>query len=175
MELLMRREHTDTWLIPEITFLICGLVFTCTPPTLYIGHEALHSGDEFGPGNKTDFILLSEVNCTGNEERLINCSYVEPVLCFRGEEAAVICNTRPDIGNWYCNNLVQQHYLHLCTIVSSQPMFPTATPEGPKGSPSLAQGAKIALAVCLPLLVVVVILLAVSVVVVRYATMKRYV
>ena len=62
----------------------------------------------------------------------------------------------------------------LYTIVTSQPMFPTGTPEGPKGSPSFAQGAKVALAVCLPLLVVVVVLLAVSVVVVRYVTMKRY-
>ena len=53
-------------------------------------------------------------------------------------------------------------------------MRPTATPEVPEGPSSLSQGAKIALAVCLPLLVVVLVLLAVSVVVIRCVTMKRY-
>ena len=49
-------------------------------------------------GNALDVILLTEVNCTGNEERLIDCSYVEPVECFHRDDAAVVCNTRPDIG-----------------------------------------------------------------------------
>ena len=59
----------------------------------YVGHEALRSKPVFGVGNDTDVILLSKVNCTGNEERLIDCFYAIPHLCFHSEDIAVICNT----------------------------------------------------------------------------------
>ena len=55
-----------------------------------IGIEAFRSGDIFGPGNDSDVILLSEVKCTGDEERLINCSYTTPI-CLHSEDAAVSC------------------------------------------------------------------------------------
>ena len=52
----------------------------------------------FGEGNDSDVILLSEVNCSGDEEHLINCSHTTPYICVHSEDAAISCNNASDNG-----------------------------------------------------------------------------
>ena len=65
-------------------------IYTVYHNYYFIDHVAFRSGDMFGRGNDSDVILLSEVDCTGDEEHLINCSYTTPI-CIHSEDAAVSC------------------------------------------------------------------------------------
>ena len=40
---------------------------------------------------RMSFYILSDVKCTGDEERLINCSYTTPYTCVHSEDAAISC------------------------------------------------------------------------------------
>lgn len=53
--------------------------------------------DVFGRGNGT--ILMSYVNCIGDEKSLSNCSHSEPGACDHAEDAGVICHINNDGGD----------------------------------------------------------------------------
>lgn len=44
----------------------------------------------YGPGNSS--ILLNNVDCVGNESRLVDCQYTATPNCAHGEDAGVVCN-----------------------------------------------------------------------------------
>lgn len=65
---------------------------TCTLP----GHEAVHNITSFGPGNGV--ILLTELECSGDEDKLTSCPHKIPPdeadnACEHSEDAAVICSS----------------------------------------------------------------------------------
>ena len=50
-----------------------------------------YSNAHFGQG--TGPILLSDVDCAGNETRLVECQYSATPNCIHGEDAGVSCET----------------------------------------------------------------------------------
>ena len=56
---------------------------------LYSADAVAVRGAFFGQGQGS--ILLDDVACTGNESRLVNCSYDSTPFCSHYEDAGIIC------------------------------------------------------------------------------------
>ena len=46
--------------------------------------------NEFGPGN--GLIHMDDIECTGDEERLFDCSFTQDHNCWHSEDASVNCS-----------------------------------------------------------------------------------
>ena len=67
------------------------------------GTGALYPRFFFGPGNGP--IYLDGANCTGSEERLMNCSRPYPIgehdyFCSHGDDASVLCSAQGEESTW---------------------------------------------------------------------------
>ena len=83
-ELIFQTAVTYNDLMPALILLTC-----CTGPV------ALQRA-RFGQGNDVP-ILLDNVQCTGSESRLIDCTYSAVHNCAHSEDASVNCTTRMHI------------------------------------------------------------------------------
>ena len=85
--------HIDTNYYTSFSFLLIGAIGVFTP--------------KFGVGASTDPILLSNVNCSGQEMNISECNHsgVNNVFfCVHGDDAGVICNGECTMINIYILN-----------------------------------------------------------------------
>ena len=64
---------------------VCSLSFQ--------GHEAVQDADQFGEGQASAAVLVTNVDCSGEETSIHNCSNSTDIRgCSHSEDAAVVCN-----------------------------------------------------------------------------------
>ena len=75
-------------------------VFTASSKFMYTvcclsfqGHEAVQDADRFGEGQASAAVLVTNVDCSGEETSIHNCSNSTDTRgCSHSEDAAVVCN-----------------------------------------------------------------------------------
>ena len=92
-------------------------VFVCSPwHHVHRSQVQAFSSAHFGQGNATSQIWLDQVDCTGNESRLTDCSAnaLGDHDCSHAEDAGVSCGTTSSGGESETVNAV----LAVCTVSS---------------------------------------------------------